>query len=301
MILNKASIQAIFMSLKVTFNKAFENTTTVWQEIAMLSPSTTSQNVYVWFDKFPRMRRWVGEKLVKSLKAFKYTIENEDFEATVAVDRNDIEDDQLGQYTVLAQSAGESSRQLPDELVGEAVNGVFANECFDGQYVCDTDHPVGDGTVSNKITAVLSVATQALADASLGAAISMMEQFKDEEGRPLGCKPTVLLVGPALRMTATALLTNDRLEDGKPNPYKNALKLVVSPWITSTTAWFVLDTSKAIKPFIYQERKKAVFVSQTSMEADSVFSHKEYKFGAEARGASGYGFWQLIVGSTGAG
>jgi len=28
---------------------------------------------------------------------------------------------------------------------------------------------------------------------------------------------------------------------------------------------------------------------------------KKFKFGAEARGAGGYGFWQLIYGSTGGG
>jgi phage major head subunit gpT-like protein len=58
-------------------------------------------------------------------------------------------------------------------------------------------------------------------------------------------------------------------------------------------------TSRPIKPFIYQERKAPVFVSQTSMEADDVFSRKEFKFGAEARAAGGYGLWQLSYGSTG--
>ena len=109
----------------------------------------------------------------------------------------------------------------------------------------------------------------------------------------------MLLVGSVLEDTARALVTVDRLEDGKPNPYKGTAEVVVDPRITSDTAWFLLDTTKPVKPFIYQERKAPVFVSQTNPEADDVFTRKKYKFGAEARAAGGYGFWQLAYGSTG--
>ena len=50
---------------------------------------------------------------------------------------------------------------------------------------------------------------------------------------------------------------------------------------------------------MYQERKAPVFVQQVNPEAEDVFSQKKYKFGAEARAAAGYGFWQLAFGSTG--
>jgi phage major head subunit gpT-like protein len=60
-----------------------------------------------------------------------------------------------------------------------------------------------------------------------------------------------------------------------------------------------LDTTKPVKPFVYQQRKKPVFVQQTNMESPSVFMEGVFHFGAEARGAGGYGFWQTIFGSTG--
>jgi len=226
---------------------------------------------------------------------------NEDFEATVSVKRNDIEDDTLGIYAPQAQSAGFSAKQWPDELIMEKVNGAFATECFDGQYFCDTDHPVAGASVSNKGTAVLSVATQALAIASYGAARTAMRKFKDDEGRPLNIIPNVLLVPPALEYIALALVNNDRLDDGKANPFKGTAEVVVDARLTSDTAWFLLDTTKPIKPFIFQQRKSPAFVSQTDMNADGVFMRGEYNFGAEARGAAGYGFWQLCYGSTGLG
>lgn len=299
MLINKGTLSAIFVNLKTTFNNSFEAAPSQWNKIAMLVPSTGKSNDYHWLSNFPRMQKWIDEKSVKSLSAFKYSIVNDDWEATVEVDRNDIEDDNLGIYAPQAQMAGYSAKQLPDEIVFDLVSAGFSSLCYDGQYFFDTDHPVKGASVSNKGTKALSVATSAAAQASYGAARTAMKKFKDEEGRPLNINPNILLVGPALEDTARALLTVDRLEDGKPNPYKGTAELVVDARITSDTAWYLLDTSKPVKPFIYQERKKPVFVEQTDPHVEDVFNRKKFKFGAEARAAGGYGFWQLAYGSDG--
>lgn len=301
MLVNKSTISNVFISLKTTFNNAFAAAPSVWEKIAMKVPSTTGQNDYAWLSAFPRMRKWIGDKAIKSLAAFKYTIVNNDWEATVEVDRNDIEDDNLGIYGPQAQMAGFSARQLPDEIVMDLVNSGFTNLCYDGQYFFDTDHEVAGASVSNKLTVALSAASQAAAIASYGAARTAMRKFKDEEGRPLNITPNVLLVPPALEDVALALVNNDRLDDGKANLYKGTATVVADGRLTSDTAWFLLDTTKPVKPFIYQERKAPVFVEQTDPQADDVFNRKKFKFGAEGRAAGGYGFWQTAVGSTGAG
>lgn len=301
MIVNAANLTNIFINLKTTFNKAFDAAPSVWEKIAMLVPSGGSENQYNWLSYFPRMRKWVGEKAVKSLEAFKYTIVNDDWEATVEVDRNHIEDDSLGIYAPQAQMAGFSAKQLPDEIVMDLVNGAFTNLCFDGQYFCDTDHSVAGASVSNKGVAVLAASTQAAAIASFGAARTAMKKFKNDEGQPLNITPNILLVPPALEDIANILANNDKLDDGKPNPYKGTVTVVADSRLTSDTAWFLLDATKPVKPFIYQERKKPVFVQQTDPQADDVFTRRKFKYGAEARAAGGYGFWQLCYGSTGAG
>lgn len=301
MLVNKQSLTAVFVNLKTVFNQAFQAAPSTWQKIAMEVPSTSGQNDYAWLSNFPKMRRWIGAKQVKSLEAYQYPVVNEDWEATVEVDRNHIEDDTLGIYKPQAQMAGFSAAQLPDEIVYEAVNKAFATLCYDGQYFFDTDHPVGNASVSNKSTAVLSNATLAAAQAGYGAGRTAMKKFKDEDGRSLNIQPNVLLVGPALEDAARMLLTNDKLADDTTNPYKGTAELVVDARIESDTAWFLLDTSKPVKPFVYQKRKAPVFVQQTNPEAEDVFNLKKYKFGAEARAAGGYGFWQMAFGSTGTG
>ncbi|WP_027714904.1 Mu-like prophage major head subunit gpT family protein [Desulfuromonas sp. TF] len=304
MIVNKANLEAVFLNLKTTFNKAFEAATGIWQQTTMLVPSGSGQNNYNWLSRFPKMRKWVGDKVIKALSAHKYTVENDDWEATVEVDRNDIEDDTLGIYSPMAQEAGFSAKQLPDEIDADLKNGAFAGLCYDGQYFYDTDHPVGDGdggtsSVSNKGTKALSNATTAAIKASYGAGREAIMSFKDDEGRPLGLVPDVLEVGPALEAMARLCVEKDKLADNAPNPYQGTARVVVNPRITSTTQWMLHVTSRPIKPFFYQERKKPVFVTQTDMNADDVFMRKKYKFGAEARAAGGYGLWQLSYGSTG--
>lgn len=301
MLVNKSTIMAVFTSIKTTFNNAFDAAPSQWQKTAMLVPSGSGQNDYAWLSNFPKMRKWIGDKVIKALSAFKYTIVNDDFEATVEVDRNDIEDDNLGIYAPQAQMAGFSAKQLPDEIVADLKNNAFANKCYDGQYFYDTDHPVKGASVSNKGTAALSAATVALAKASYGAARTAIMSLTDDEGRPLALIPNVLEVPPALEEVGRMLTTYDKLEDDKPNPYKGTAELIVNPRLTSTTAWFLHCTTMPVKPFFYQERKAPVFVEQTNPEADDVFNRKKYKFGAEARAAGGYGFWQMSFGSTGLG
>ena len=299
MLVNKIALSAIFVNLKTTFNNAFTAAPSQWEQVAMLVPSNGKSNDYAWISTFPRMQKWIGEKTIKHLAAFKYSVVNDDWQATVEVKRNDIEDDLLGIYKPQAEMAGFSAKQLPDEIVFDLLNNAFTSLCYDGQYFCDTDHQVNGASVSNKGTKKLIISTLAAAQASFGAYRTAMRSFKDEEGRPLGVIPNVLVVGPALEDTANALMTVDRLEDGKPNPYKGTCKVVVDAHLTSDTAWFLLDTTKPVKPLIYQERKKPIFVQQTDMNSDDVYSRGVFKFGVEARAAGGYGFWQLAFGSDG--
>lgn len=169
--------------------------------------------------------------------------------------RNDIEDDQIGIYKPQAESAAWSAKQHPDELVFEAVNKAFTAKCYDGQPMISGSHKVGKLTFSNKGTKKLSIASLAAAQASYGVARTTMMKFKDESGRPLNVKPNILLVPPAQEDVANALMTVDRLEDGKPNPYKGTAKVQVSARLTDDNAWFLVDNTKPVKPFVYQVRK----------------------------------------------
>ncbi|EPB6718851.1 Mu-like prophage major head subunit gpT family protein, partial [Escherichia coli] len=59
--------------------------------------------------------------------------------------------------------------------------------------------------------------------------------------------------------------------------------------------FYLLDCSRAVKPLIFQERRKPELVARTRIDDDHVFMDNEFLFGASARRAAGYGFWQMAV------
>lgn len=63
------------------------------------------------------------------------------------------------------------------------------------------------------------------------------------------------------------------------------------------TAWYLLDTSRALKPVIFQNRKAPNFVAKTGETDDNVFDRNEYVYGVDSRCNVGFGFWQLAYGS----
>jgi transposase len=65
----------------------------------------------------------------------------------------------------------------------------------------------------------------------------------------------------------------------------------------SGAPWFLLDTSRAIRPLIWQTRQPYEFVAMTQSNDEHVFNNDEYVFGMRARANAGFGLWQLAWGS----
>lgn len=63
------------------------------------------------------------------------------------------------------------------------------------------------------------------------------------------------------------------------------------------TPWFLLDTSRAVKPLIWQERENYEFTAMINSANPHVFMNDEYIFGVRARVNAGFGLWQLGFGS----
>lgn len=61
----------------------------------------------------------------------------------------------------------------------------------------------------------------------------------------------------------------------------------------SNAAWYLLDCSRPIKPFIFQKRQDPTFVIKGDEKDSNVFERDEILYGAKARGNAGYGLWQM--------
>lgn len=63
------------------------------------------------------------------------------------------------------------------------------------------------------------------------------------------------------------------------------------------TPWFLLDTTRVMRPLILQKRKPYNFVAKDKETDDNVFNAKEFVYGVDARLNVGYGLWQLAYAS----
>lgn len=150
MIVNQQSLQGIYQSFRTLFNQAWDMAAaSQWTDVAMEVPSDTRQENYDWLGDLPMMREWIGDRVIRDLSAFHYDIVNKDFEATIEVDRNDIEDDRVGIHRPRIMALSDAARRHADILVFGLLASGASRTCYDGQYFFDTDHPMGDVSVSN--------------------------------------------------------------------------------------------------------------------------------------------------------
>jgi phage major head subunit gpT-like protein len=109
----------------------------------------------------------------------------------------------------------------------------------------------------------------------------------------------LLVVGTANEGHAKYLMMSDRLlETGAANPAKGTAELMVLPGLG--TKWYLLDTTKGVKPLVVQIRKRGdKLISVTGETEGPVFNRRTYQYSVESRDNAGYALWQLAFGSTG--
>ena len=293
MLVNQQSLTDIYKSFSVIFAEAFQRAKPKWEQLATEVPSTTRENAYKWLGKIPKMREWIGQRVIQNLTAHDYTIKNKSWELTIGVDRDDIEDDTIGVYRPLMVEMAEVAKIHPDDLIFDLIKNGITNLCYDLKAFFATDHPMAGGTKSNR----LSGANTALAGTGFGLAKAGLLEMTDDEGEPLDVgEKFLLVVPPALEEAGRELLNADRIGSGKTNVWKNAADLLVAPKLAGEDkVWYLFAVGKALKPFIYQNRRAPNFVAKDKPTDDNVFENKEFRYGVDSRDNAGYGLWQLAM------
>ena len=226
--LTAEAMSGFFRTFSAAFNKGMASAPSYYKSVSMTAPSSAASTTYAWLGQFPRMREWLGPRVIQRLQEHGYQIRNRDFEDTKEINRNTLADDEYGIYGPVFEEMGRAAAELPDELVFGLLIAGFSAVCYDGQPFFDADHPVGDG----------------------------------------------------VNVQATFVANTDPQPGGGP-------------------AWFLLDTSRAIKPLIYQPRLNPVLVRKDREDDDNVFWENKVVYGTHARANAGFGLWQLAWGSTG--
>ncbi len=229
--ISQASLTALFTGFDVIFQRGFEKPPSYYEQIASVVRSTSRQTTYPWLGRTTRFREWLGDRVVQALEAHSYTIANKNFEDTVAIDRNDLEDDNYGVYEPVIEQLGWDTKVHPDmllfQMLKEAVDTPSSVACYDGQPFFSTSHPVGP-------------------------------------------------MGAGRRQTSVANVNSSG----------------------SGAYWFLIDASRAIRPFIFQLRREYALTRMVALTDEAVFNRREFRYGVDGRANTGVGLWQLAYASN---
>jgi phage major head subunit gpT-like protein len=202
---------------------------------------------------------------------------------------------------------GEMAAKWPDYLMRDTLQANPVG--FDGVTFFNDAHPVnvndaGLGTQDNNFGLALTAN-------NYNSVWTAMANFKGDNGEAMGIMPNLLVVPPQLQYEAKTILHADYFASptiggmtGQVGAAQNVLKgsaelLIVPELANQATTWYLFDTTKPIKPLIFQQRQAPQFVYRNQPTDDNVFWNKEFIFGVDARGVGGVSLWFLAAKSVG--
>lgn len=293
----------ILTRLRENFNVLFQDELyqtgpgRLFEVLAMEVDSQSPKEVFNWLGGFAKVERWLGERTLADFKAYDLEVVNELYEATIRVQRTDIEDDApfLMYENEIAQLAEEYFRARRRQIA-DLMNDGENIEAFDGQGFFSDTHPVTGGGTQSNITA------GAFDGPTMDAVIEKMELLTDEGGRPLEIQPDTIIMGPKNRANARVFfqeLNVARNFDGSDVPGVNEYFGLISPDRVIIDRhiegedYYLYDSSISLKPVIVSNRV-APEIERHEEGSDHAFKNDEFLYGLRSRWGMSVGLWQPI-------
>jgi phage major head subunit gpT-like protein len=333
-----ANIDLVFRKADIRFSKVLQAAQQFAQPngITEIVPMSTLEMDFYWNARIPAMREWIGPRVIESISTHKTRLIGKPWEKSFGLLREHVEYDQynlLNQYvTMLGDLAAKHiDYQTADFLLKNPATIGGQSTSYDGKALFASDHPTSGGDVYTDLplsvpatqsniglTTGTTVGTDywALGHSTYTAARAQMMSLIGEDGKPLNIKPNVLVVPPQLERIGKDILESDLIANApvniavagggqnivlpQRNTYVNTAKLVVVPELsTAPQSWFLMDTSKAIKPLMWGQVKAPEFSFRVNPLDPSVWDNREFKYGVDSYGALGATLWFLSFYGTG--
>ncbi len=320
--INVSNLDILYRTVKLDYQGAFDNTPVWHPQIASVIPSGETRKVtYGWLDRIPQMRKWVGNRVINAATTHARDVTNEPYEDTLAIDKFDIEDNQLAMFNMATKMMGEQAKKWPDQQIAAWIRSSAATvNGFDGVPQFSTAHPIlggdvvgsalgGIGGIPNTPTTQSNLLLNtALTYDNYVSARAQMRSFRGSDGNPLTVYPNLLVVPPNLEGIGKLILESDFASNinanaaaPQSNVWKGSAQLMVIPELADKpNNWYLLDTTKVVKPFLWQLRTAPIMTSKTSLTDDNVFNAHQFLWGVEARGAPAETLWFLSLAGTSA-
>ena len=205
-----------------------------------------------------------------------------------------VEDDRYNIIKKKPAALARSCRRTAENLGAEVFNNAFSSGTGgDAKYLCSVSHPRADaGTAQSNASSTGITFTEA----NLNTALLATRGQLDDKGMKIGVKADTIVVPPALEKTAHIILNSSLRSDTANNDvnyFKGMLKVVGWDWLSSSTAWFLLDSS--VHQLNYFWRVRPEFKQDNSFDTGMAL----YK--ARMRCSRGWSDWRGVWGSKGDG
>lgn len=277
------------VGLRSEFMERLNAQKTYYQDWCTRIASTRAEEHYAWLGSVPQVREFGQGRLVRGLNAETYSLKNLKYESSLAVDRDEISDDQTGQIRIRIQELAQRAATHKDYLIGQLlINGEGADyQSFDGVPFFDTQHVFGDsGEQSNLISHDVvdeDAVTTAEFKAAMQVAIARMLGFRDDQGQPLNTSADglVAVVPPALLFPASEAVSAT-IVNSTTNVLSGAASIAAFPWLTDPHEWYLLKTNNVLRPFIFQDRGPIEFQALEGQSEEN-FMRERWMYGVRAR------------------
>lgn len=146
-------------------------------------------------------------------------------------------------------------------------------------------------TIKNKtFESTVAVPRESIEDDQYGMYATLMAQM----GQDAKLHPDELLFGLIALGVSTPCYDGQYFFDTDHPVGLQGAEVSVSNYTSAggNNAWYLLDTSKILKPFILQMRRDYAFIAKTSLTDENVFQKNEFVFGSDGRLNVGFGLWQ---------
>lgn len=153
-IITSDTLEAAYTNFRADFEAGRLAVQPLSDRFSMKVASVTKEETYSWLGAFNSLREWIGDRHLNGLTVSGFTIVNRDFESTVTVPSNDIDDDRIGVFSGAFKMLGEAAALHPDELVFDLVRKGSTQNGYDGVPFFSATHPLDPlepekGTASN--------------------------------------------------------------------------------------------------------------------------------------------------------
>lgn len=281
MLINRGNLDSLFTGFKALLAAGIAMAMYPVEKIATVVTSTTAIEKYPMLDLLSTMRKWVGDRQVNNLKGEVLQVVNEDYEHTIGINRNHIEDDTMGLTNPKFKKMGQDAGNFWGKL---AIEALLANlKWLDGKLFFVTTRKFGDFAINNKGTGILNAANFKIAYTAMGS-------YCGHNGESLDVIPDLLVCGASNADVAFSILKDRYVaKDGvqADNPHHGKCEILVHPKLVGTHAskWFLMQSNGVVKPIIVQKRKVGELIAWDTDKDECVKKRNECEYGLHYRGA----------------